>query len=101
MGMKNSVPKFWDWEWEWKTVLPSFGIGNRNEKQCSRPKLGKNWLKSLGKMLGTGIPAHARNRVYKSSLVPVHFDRLTFYVKYCIRFKLKSKGFEYIFTESV
>ena len=47
-------------------------------------------------MLGTGIPAHARNRVYKSSLVPVHFDWLTFYVKYCIRYKLKSKGFEKI-----
>ena len=59
MGMKNIVPKIWDWEWEGKTVLASFGIGNRNEKQCSRPKLGKNWLKSLGKMLGTGIPAHA------------------------------------------
>ena len=59
MGMKHIVPKFWDCEWEQKTVLSSFGIGNRNEKQCSQPKLGKNGLKSLGKMLGTGIPIHA------------------------------------------
>ena len=63
MGVKNSVPQFREWEWEWKTVLPSLGIGNRNEKQCSKPKLGKNWLKSLGKILGTGIPAHACTRL--------------------------------------
>ena len=59
MGMKNSVPKFWDWECEWKTVFPTFGIGNGNEKQCSQPTLVKNWPKSLGKKLGMGIPAHA------------------------------------------
>ena len=58
MGMKNSVPNFWDWEWEWKTVFPKFGIGNGNEKQCCQPNLENNWLNSLGKKLGTGIPDH-------------------------------------------
>ena len=66
--MRNGVPQFWDWEWEWKTVLPNFGIGNRNEKQCSRPKLGKNWLKNLWKMLGAGIPAHAWSSVVQNLL---------------------------------
>ena len=57
MGMKSAVPNFWDWDWEWKTRYPSFGIGN--EKQCSQPNLGNNWLKSIGKKLGTVIPAYA------------------------------------------
>ena len=42
-----------------KTVLPSSGFGNKNEKQCFQPKLGKIGLKSLGKILGKGITAHA------------------------------------------
>ena len=53
----------WDWEWEWKTVLPNVGIGNGNQKQCSQPNLGKNWKKSNKNNLGTGIPAHAWNKL--------------------------------------
>ena len=59
MGMKYSVPKFWIVNGNEKNVFPIFGIGNGNGKQCSQPKFGKNWLKSLGEKLGTGIPAHA------------------------------------------
>ena len=28
MGVKNSIPTFWDWEWEWTIQFPTFGIGN-------------------------------------------------------------------------
>ena len=41
-----------------KVLVPSFGIGNGNEKQCSQLNLGKNWLKSIGEKLEMGYPAH-------------------------------------------
>ena len=57
MGIKKSVPKFWDLEWEWKTEFKTFGNGN--EKQWSVTKLGNSGDSGvLGKKLGTGFPAH-------------------------------------------
>ena len=62
MGMKNSVPKFWDWEWEWKTVFPTqLGkeltkeyrekVGNGNSRSCLFPLWVLSQLENLGLLL--------------------------------------------------
>ena len=61
MGMKNTIPKFWDWECKCKG---------------SQPNLGKNWLKSIGKKLGTRIPAHAWIILHCSAQLPPHIRQL-------------------------
>ena len=43
MGINIIVPKFWGLEVGMKkTVFPTFGIENGNEKQYSQLKMGKN-----------------------------------------------------------
>ena len=58
LGMKKSIPNFFDWEIEWKIKLPSFWIGIGNEKSFLNPTWGKNAKRASEKM-GTGISTHA------------------------------------------
>ena len=77
MGIKKSVPIFWDLEWEWKTEFKTFG--NWNEKQWSVTKLGnsgeetqesweKSWERDFLLMSGSYSGNLRKNLQYSISL---------------------------------
>ena len=67
MGMKNSVPNFWDWKWEWKTVFPTQVGKELTKESCQMMKIccwpiwaqrsGKNFRpkKRFSQILGSGM----------------------------------------------
>ena len=53
-------------------MFPDFGIGNGNANQFCQPNVEMNWLMSIGKKLGTGIPAYAWVQMYNGTNIQLY-----------------------------